>query len=131
MVQLLSVNGITYQFTICFAKLSILLLYLRIFGVNRLLTLCVYASILILTLFYLSVVGLAIGYLVKCNDLESLARREPFCGIYGGPVVLLNASFNVVTDFWILLLPFPLIAKLRLRLRQKLGFIAVFAAGLG
>ncbi|KAI3316505.1 hypothetical protein HD806DRAFT_517368 [Xylariaceae sp. AK1471] len=129
--QVSSVNGIPYQVTICFAKVSILLLYLRIFGVNRILRLSVYTSIIILILFYTSVTGIAIGYLVKCTNAESLLSESLFICTSYQPWILSNASFNVVTDFWILLLPFPLVSKLQLCLRQKLGFAAVFAAGLG
>lgn len=43
---------------------------------------------------------------------------------------MLNAVFNVVSDFWILIMPFPQLLKLQLRVRQKIGLIIVFAAGL-
>ncbi|KAI1753163.1 hypothetical protein F4782DRAFT_100348 [Xylaria castorea] len=106
---LLSVNGLAYQITIFFTKLSILLLYLRIFSVHDTFALITIISIVIITLFYISL----------------------FCINYNGPVLLLNASFNVITDLWLLVLPFPLLVKLRLQRRQKLGLIAVFAAGAG
>ncbi|KAI8629733.1 hypothetical protein F5Y19DRAFT_431656 [Xylariaceae sp. FL1651] len=90
----------------------------------------VHTTIVILTLFYISLAGVAVGSLVACNSLTSLLTSQ-FCHNYDGPVVLLNASFNVATDFWILLLPLPLVAKLQLRLQQKVGLFIVFAAGLG
>ncbi|KAI0810444.1 hypothetical protein GGR55DRAFT_140139 [Xylaria sp. FL0064] len=128
--QSLSVNGITYQITIFFTKLSILLLYLRIFGVNRLFARFVIISIAIITVFYTPLVGIGIGYLASCNDLTMLVESH-FCRDYNGPVLLLNASFNVVTDLWLLLLPYPVLMKLQLQTRQKLGLIAIFAAGVG
>ncbi|KAI0426893.1 hypothetical protein F5Y09DRAFT_317742 [Xylaria sp. FL1042] len=127
--QSLSVNGIAYQITIFFTKLSILFIYLRIFGVNRLFARFVVITIAIITVFYIPLVGTGIGFLAACNDLTTLAQSH-FCH-YNGPIILLNASFNVVTDLWLLLLPYPVLMKLQLQTRHKLGLIAVFAAGVG
>ncbi|KAK8072835.1 hypothetical protein PG996_006183, partial [Apiospora saccharicola] len=66
--------------------------------------------------------------IVICNGLN--ADSITFCHNYSGPIVLLNSAFNTVTDFWILILPIPLITKLQLPLKRKLGVLAVFAAGL-
>ncbi|OTA91521.1 hypothetical protein M434DRAFT_32685 [Hypoxylon sp. CO27-5] len=128
-VQLMSSNGITYPVTVFFAKLCLLLFYLRVFGVKKAFRIIVFASVAILAAFYSAMVGVAIGSLVKCTGISQQAN--PFCKAYSGPIVLLNATFNVVTDFWILLLPFPLLARLNLQFRQKLSLIPVFAAGLG
>ncbi|KAI8949431.1 hypothetical protein F4801DRAFT_401578 [Xylaria longipes] len=128
--QSLSVNGIGYQITTFFTKLSILLLYLRLFSVHELFALIANISIVIITLFYIPLVGLGIGFLATCNDLMKLVESH-FCRSYNGPVLLLNASFNVITDLWLLLLPLPLLMKLQLQPRQKLGLVAVFAAGVG
>lgn len=87
-------------------------------------------TIVILTLLYIPLVGIGIGFLATCNDLSKLLESQ-FCGAYVGPVLLLNASLNVITDLWLLLLPFPPLTKLQLRPRRKLGLIAVFAAGVG
>lgn len=127
-MYLVSANRISYPITIFFAKLCILLFYLRIFNFNRTLQIIVYAGIALLAAFYLAMIGLAITSLLTCNGFK--ARTNPFCEAYAGPIQLMSGVFNVVTDFWILLLPFPLLAKLKLRLRQKLGVATVFAAGL-
>ncbi|KAI0521506.1 hypothetical protein F5B22DRAFT_540674 [Xylaria bambusicola] len=128
--QTLSVNGIVYQITIFFTKLSILLLYLRIFSVNQAFTRVTIASIVVLTLLYVPLAGLAIGFLAACNDLTNLLE-SPFCKHYSSPTLAFSAIFNVVTDLWLLLLPFPLLIKLQMQPRQKLGLAAVFAAGVG
>ncbi|KAI1745660.1 hypothetical protein F4680DRAFT_402906 [Xylaria scruposa] len=126
----ISVNGLSYQITVFFARLSILLLYLRIFGVHKTFTRITIISIVIITLFYIAVIGLGIGFLAVCDDLTNLTESR-FCLNYSGPVLLLNASFNVITDLWLLVLPFPLLVKLQMQPRQKLGLVAVFAAGVG
>jgi hypothetical protein len=125
---LFSANGVVYPLTILFAKLSILLLFIRIFSVNQGMRITIFVGMAILTLFYVAMACIAIASMKICNGLD--ADSITFCRHYSGPIVLLNASFNVATDFWILLMPIPLILKLNLRLKQKLGIVAVFLAGL-
>lgn len=127
-IQLLSVNGTSYQVAIFLTKLSILLLYLRLFSVNKLFAFFVITSIVIVTIFYIPLIGVGIGFLVTCNDVMNL--DSPLC-IQSWSMLLLNASLNVITDLWLLLLPFPLVMKLRLQPRKKLGLVTVFAAGVG
>jgi hypothetical protein len=124
---LFSVNGIIFPLTILFAKLSILLLYIRIFTVNKGVRMSIFVGIAILSVFYVAMVCLAAVSVKTCVDVD--APSIPFCKNYSGPVQLLNACFNVATDFCILALPIPLIMKLHLRLKQKLGVVAVFLAG--
>lgn len=81
-----------------------------------------------MSLFYTAMIGVAIGSLIKCNGLNALT--VPFCRHYSGPIVMLNAVFNVITDFYVLLLPFPLVLKLHLNLSRKIGVLAVFSGGL-
>ncbi|KAI0904682.1 hypothetical protein F4823DRAFT_567496 [Ustulina deusta] len=114
--QLLSVNGTSYQIAIFLTKLSILLLYLRLFSVNKLFAFFVITSIVIVTIFYIPLIGVGIGFLVTCNDVMNL--DSPLC-IQSWSMLLLNASLNVITDLWLLLLPFPLVMKLRLQPRKK------------
>lgn len=127
-MQLLSANGITYPFTIFCAKLSILLLYIRIFGVNETMRIVSYTGIALMGAFYSAMIGVAIGSLVKCGGLNALTVQ--FCRNYSGPVVMLNSVFNVVSDFFVLLIPFPFILKLQLTLARKIGLLAVFSGGL-
>ncbi|KAI1115362.1 hypothetical protein F5Y14DRAFT_134728 [Nemania sp. NC0429] len=133
--QFISVNGITYLFTIFFAKLSILLFYKLLFGVNRPFRLCIYITLAIFCLFYLPIAGASIAFLARCNLLDNLrdydAPLSRFCNAFSYEVLFANAGFNVATDLWLLLLPIPIIAKLRVSLKQKLGIGAIFAAGLG
>lgn len=45
-------------------------------------------------------------------------------------VAFAHSIFGVVTDFYILMIPIPLIAPLRLPLGRKLGVCAIFLTGL-
>ncbi|KAH8892365.1 hypothetical protein GQ53DRAFT_719376 [Thozetella sp. PMI_491] len=127
-LQLMSANGITYPLTIFFAKLCILLLYVRIFStISETFKVIVWVGIALLASFYLSMICVAIVSLVRCIGLQ--AQGTTFCQAYSGPIVLLNAAFNVATDIWILVLPIPLLSTLHLRARQKVGVVIVFGAG--
>lgn len=128
MDQLLSSNGVVYAFTICFAKLSILLLYLRIFKLERGMRLAVYAGIGFITIYYTAIIGVAIGSIVKCNGLGQMSSR--FCKNYAKPVVVMNAVINVVTDLYVLALPIPSVLKLQLNPKRRFGLLLVFASGI-
>ena len=127
-IQVLSSNGIVYPVSIGFAKMSILLLYLRIFKINRSLRLAIYAGIAFTALYYTAVAGVAIRSIVHCNGITRIA--DPFCKNYAKPVTIMNAVVNVVTDFYILVLPIPCIVKLQLSTRYRIGLLVVFGSGL-
>ncbi|KAM0803752.1 hypothetical protein BDR22DRAFT_696860 [Usnea florida] len=126
--RILSSDGVTYPFTVCFAKISILLLYLRIFKLDRTLRLAIHAGLLFTTLWYTAIMGVAIASIVKCNGLAQLSNQ--FCLNYEKPVVVMNAVINVVTDFYILILPVPCVMKLQTNKKRKIGLLLVFASGL-
>jgi hypothetical protein len=96
--------------------------------VDRFIRIMIYVGIIILTIFYMAMTGVAIGSILVCNGLD--ANSIQFCRNYSGPVVLLNASFNTATDFWILFIPVPLVLKLNLPVKRKLGILGIFGAGL-
>ncbi|KAL6719194.1 hypothetical protein ACLMJK_003431 [Lecanora helva] len=113
--QLLSANGVVYPFTILFVKLSILLLYLRIFSVDRAFRIIIFAGIIFLSLYYVAMIGVAIGSIKECNGPSQVSKQ--FCQNYGAQVVVLNATVNVVTDIFVLLLPVSRVLKLQLGAR--------------
>ncbi|KAK3688814.1 hypothetical protein B0T22DRAFT_480049 [Podospora appendiculata] len=128
-LQLFYTPSLTYPFIMLCAKVSILLLYLRLFNVSQHLTMAIHVGIAVLTLFYTAVTGTVIACMVQCTDIMTRNSNQ-FCLNFSGPVLILIATFNVLTDFWILALPLPLILRLRLPYREKLGVVVVFTAGL-
>ena len=105
-----------------------MLLYLRIFNVNRALRLSIYGGMIFQVLYYTAMIGLGIGSIVECNGPSQ--GNKQFCKNYGKPVVVLNATVNVVTDIYMLLLPIPCVLKLQLGKRHRLGLLLVFATGI-
>ncbi|KAK3323216.1 hypothetical protein B0T19DRAFT_199736 [Cercophora scortea] len=128
-LQLFYTPSLTYPFIMLCAKASILLLYLRLFSVSQHLTVAIHVGIAVLALFYTAITGTVIVCMVQCTDITTRNSKQ-FCLNFSGPVLILIAAFNVLTDLWILALPLPLILRLRLRYREKLGVVVVFTAGL-
>jgi len=127
--RILSANGIAYPWTVCFAKLSILLFYKRIFGIYRKMQIAVWVGIFINVVLYTAFAGLSIGSMIKCTGLAQV--NDPYCLFNEGINVLLTSMVNVITDFYVLLLPIPRLIKLQLKQNRKLGLLLVFSSGLG
>ncbi|KAL2047511.1 hypothetical protein ABVK25_011440 [Lepraria finkii] len=104
-----------------------MLLYLRIFDIDRGMRLPIYLGIVFQALFYSAMIGAAIGSIAECNGPSQFNNQ--YCKNYGKPVVVLHAAVNVATDIYILLLPIPRVLKLQLGRRHRLGLLLVFATG--
>ncbi len=111
-----------------FAKISIILLYLRVFGVNRrfrwacyLLGSIVVAYCLLCTMIIL----------IRCTPVSANwnLRTKGKC-VKLIPVLIVIGGFNIATDVTLLVLPVPLIWKLRLPWPKRLGVFAAFATGI-
>lgn len=113
--------------TIFFAKISILLLYLRIFTVNKLTRYAIYFGMAFTALLYWAGVGVE-SYFCAAGPGESWAdiavlgakcsRLLPW-GITQGICV-------VVLDVYILILPIPVVIQLHLPMRKRLAILGVF-----
>lgn len=85
------------------AKFSILLMYLRIFNTREPLQRSIDAGLLIMALFYTSMVLGGTVAVVRCVGLA--AGTNQFCKNDGGVVLLVQSAINMVTGFWMLIYP--------------------------
>ena len=108
-------------------KLSILLFYNRLFGVDRQVRYLVWFGISFQALFYTAIVSNQIADLIECASASALTNT--FCKNQYA-VVLLQGIINVITDFYVLALPISSVMKLQLPFQRKLGLLAVFMTGL-
>ena len=113
-----------------FAKASILLLYLRLFAPKTWFRYTIWCTMGFMFALYFSYIAvnaslcaprpgqswLFPGVLQKC------LRQETYLIIQGG--------CNVAIDVLILVLPVPVIMKLRMKKSRKIGILAVFGTGL-
>ena len=130
--QWTNITELVYSPTISIAKLSILLMYLRIFMPDRSTrTRTYYLTQFIIwfnMLFYLTV--------LIVTGCQCIPRRKiwnpsvPGKCVNAHAVLLVTAVINLLLDFSILLLPIRSIWHLQLSPKRKLAISSVFATGL-
>ena len=123
------VISMTYGPTVFFAKLSLFALYLRLFHPAYWTRILIYFGILITFVFY-TAITVAEGVLCIPRSGESWAKatstrchQDVYVGFYLG-------LFNVVSNFYILILPIPVIWQLQMPTRKKIGVCAIFMTGI-
>ena len=127
-MRLNNATQFVYPLTIYGVKLSIMLLYKRVFTVSRWLRITIDVGIVVMALVYTAYLALGIATTIQCVDVTSL-NTFPVCkNIYD--IIITEEVFNVATDMFILVLPMRTISRLQLKKRQKQGVIAIFSIGL-
>ncbi|EAW07002.1 putative integral membrane protein Pth11-like [Aspergillus clavatus NRRL 1] len=116
-----------YVVAIPLIKISIVLFYRRIFGMEWAMWMCIF-----LTVGYW--ISCSIAFLVCCRPTSYYwtQYRDPSGGrcifdLY--PFYLGNAAANVVTDGIILMVPIPLVWRLQMRTTQKILVSSIFLLG--
>ena len=118
--------GLIYVLAILFTKLSICLLYLRIFGVNLTFRKFVYGGMIICGIYYSAFFGVSVAQVAICNKPSSL--YDSLC-VKTQDLLLVQVLLNAATDLYIFLLPIAPITQLNMRRRRKTGVLIVFLAG--
>ena len=119
----------SYGPTMFFTKVSLLLLYLRLFSPNRIIRYAIYFGVMANLVFY-ATTTIASGALCLPRhgeawlDSARTARCKRALAMYYP-----HGIFAVVSDFYIFIIPIPIVIKLNLPLRKKVGILAVFATG--
>ncbi|EFQ35579.1 uncharacterized protein GLRG_10723 [Colletotrichum graminicola M1.001] len=119
-------TNLSYSISLTLTKVSILLLYIRIFAYDLV---CLLSKIL-LGIVAVSHTWIIVSILTTCIPLSAAWNYDPQAPpVYCHPfsVFWANACLHLVTDFFIFLLPLPVIASMRLPRRQKLGLYFVFS----
>lgn len=89
----------------------------------------VWVGVVLDAVLYTAMASLSIGGMVICTGLAQ--ADNSFCKFNESGMVMFTSVVNVVTDFYILILPLPRILTLQVNKRRKIGLILVFASGLG
>lgn len=119
-----------YGPAVFFAKLSLFLLYLRIFSPDR------WTRVMI----YLGATACFVCYMATAVTMTALCvprhGESWFIALLSSrchkaiTMTYVQGIFNIVSDFYLLLLPIPVVWKLQLTLRKKIGISAIFMTGL-
>lgn len=118
-----------YWLSLEFTKLSILMLYRRFFTMpwaRR-------ANYLVLAITFGVGIYLVVSVLTACTPLEAFWNwglwMVPGTTCRDGRTWWTNAGLHIFTDVIIIILPLPVISKLRLPKRQKIAMFGVFTLG--
>ena len=127
--QLFWVAQLFYKSCILCTKESICFLYLRLFNVgHRRFRRTVIASMAFIALYYVIATILTI---FECTPVKkSWDKPLPGTCLDLQAFFFANAAFNVITDVLVMALPIPVIAKLQIKRRQRLGLALIFFVGL-
>ncbi|KAI9792578.1 MAG: hypothetical protein M1816_002098 [Peltula sp. TS41687] len=126
--QLSNVEQTMYPMLIFVLKLSILLLYRRIFAPSRRTKVFIGVIVAFLFFFYLSNM---IVKIFSCTPRKLIwDKRIPGHCTNPHTLYLVTAIVNVISDFYILLLPLPAIWHLQVPLARRIGLMLAFSAGL-
>lgn len=118
-----------YNLSLILAKLSVLVLFTRIFRQRKFL-ICTYSTMAFLVIAGLWMVLSGFLFCIPVHDFWNVDYKvhTGHC-LPEGPVWYANAAMQIFTDVVILILPMPLLSKLHLPRRQKIGTMLVFGVG--
>ncbi|KAK4195884.1 hypothetical protein QBC40DRAFT_184766 [Triangularia verruculosa] len=118
-----------YNLSLTFSRISILLLYRRIFTYSW----AKRAIQIVLVLVVLIGIWLVVSVCTACIPLEAFWNwglfftQEVYC--QPGNIWWANAALHIVSDLVIMALPMPVLSALKLARRQKYALVGVFALG--
>lgn len=108
------VLAIIYEPTTYLTKLSLLLVYHRLFSIHRTTRYLIYLGIAANTIFYFIMMLLFVF-------LKTVAAGRILSIVLGG--------VNVLSDFYIFCIPISAVSRLQMPLRRKIGVMTVFFTG--
>lgn len=131
-VQYLFALGIIYSLAAMTIKLSIILLYTRVFSTaNTTFRRCIYAA-------FFFTVALSVTFIVvilaSCQPMQFFWTQ--YDGVSEGTCINISAFFvafsifNVSLDVYLLVLPIPMVLKLHMSVRKKLIVCALMMLGI-
>lgn len=120
-----------YNVVIFFVKLTLLLLYLHLFSVSRQIRIFIYIGIAsIFTVYAGTTIVDGASCIPRPGKTWSEAFLDPRCVAQTQNMTYIVGSFGIISDFYILSLPIPLILRMQLPRKQKIGVFALFMTGL-
>ncbi|PVH97217.1 hypothetical protein DM02DRAFT_481329, partial [Periconia macrospinosa] len=119
-------SQIFYKSTITINKLAFLFLYLRIFAIKTFRRVCL-TMIIIITASGIAFIFLTI---FQCKPVSKVwVKSQPGTCVHLGWFRWTWASFNLLTDILIFMIPMPVISRLHMSLSKKIGLAVVFVIG--
>lgn len=118
-----------YGPVIFFVKLALFFLFLHLFGRLRWMRYLVWFGITITGCFYISGIAVVFGLCAPRDGKTWLEMSlTPQCRNLEGYGIA-QGTMNLVSDFYLLIIPIPAVLSLQLPQKKKLGVIAIFMTG--
>ncbi|KAL9590111.1 MAG: hypothetical protein Q9203_001092 [Teloschistes exilis] len=124
-LSLMALNAVTafYGPTMFFTKLTLFILYYRLFSPSKTMRYLIFFGIGFNFLFYTIYTFL---YSLMCPNVS---KRAQTCGPRLKAMGVATSAINVVSDFYILLIPLAAISNLQLPPKKKWGLMGIFFTG--
>ncbi|KAM7190410.1 hypothetical protein V8F33_009526 [Rhypophila sp. PSN 637] len=113
-----------------FAKLTLLVLYLRIFRPASIARWSIWVSIVTIVLFYLATFSGYMGLCVRAGVPLYQSITELTCANNTLKISKAQGWFGLISDVVILVVPLPLVWQLSLTRKRRIGVLSVFLTGL-
>ncbi|KAF2865411.1 hypothetical protein BDV95DRAFT_586351 [Massariosphaeria phaeospora] len=129
---LLLYAGLDVSYTIAafFTKLSLLLMYHRLFQVISTSRWLIYAGVGLITCTVVPNLTCSVLRVKRCIPAEKMAG-DPYCSNWTVNVVMLTSgTFNTVADLLILFIPIQRVLKLQSIAQARVGLLLIFSVGL-
>jgi hypothetical protein len=125
--QLVYAQSICFYLAINLVKSSFVLQYLRLFAVIRPAVYCCY--LLLFTILSVTAWGVS-GVVFLCRPVRSYWNLDVHGKCISAEIHFASASIiGIVVDWAIWILPIPLVGRLKLPYRQRVGLLIVFGLG--
>ncbi|KAI3328370.1 hypothetical protein F4824DRAFT_493210 [Ustulina deusta] len=118
---------------LCFVKVSVLILYLRIFSVIRWIRITSIIAIILVVGFHLSV---SICFAVMCSPSTGDSQLDFLAAFISEScnktrvLVVIQGVGPVISDLFLLILPLPAVWKLNMPIKRKLAVSSIFLVGI-
>lgn len=115
-----------------FIKASVLILYLRVFSLMRWMRVASLVGIAILVAFHISI---AVSFIAMCSPKTGTSQLDFLAAFISDScnksrsLVAVQGAGSVVSDLYLLILPFLAVAKLQMPFRRKLAVYSMFFIG--
>lgn len=120
-----------WDFAAIFTKISLLVLYMRIFKVARFAAIMIRAGIIFIIVFYIvCFIANAVFCFPRGNEDWFDATLEPRCGQPQLKLAAAQGVVGVITDFYTLAIPFILVLRLHMTTSRKTAVTGIFLTGL-
>lgn len=121
-----------YNLAAIFTKVSLLVLYMRIFKVSRVATIMIWAGVVFITVFYtVCFIANAVFCFPRGNESWYGAVTQLRCGPNQWKLAAAQGPVGVITDFYTLAIPFFLVLRLQMTASRKTAVAGIFLTGLG